>query len=136
LRRDEHELRNMLGRALAITVRQYRSERLVAPRLRNALRTRCAELRTGQLVASALNVSLRTLHRQLRNEGTSLQKLKNEIRRSLATERLERTSRSVKQIAHDVGFQSENSFMRAFKQWTAKSPVKYRRQALSGRRKF
>ena len=133
LRRDEHDLRNMLGRALAITVRQYRSEHLVAPRLRDALRSRCAELRTGELVARALNVSLRTLHRQLRKEGTSLQKLKNEMRRSLAIERLQRTSRSVKQIARDVGFHSEKSFMRAFKQWTARSPLRFRRAALSGR---
>jgi AraC-like DNA-binding protein len=133
LRRDEHELRNMLGRALAIAVRRYRSEQLVVPRLRDALRTRCAELRTGELVANALSVSLRTLHRQLRNEGTSLQEVKNEIRRDLAIGRLERTSRSVKQIAHDVGFNSEKAFMRAFKQWTAKSPGTFRRGALAGR---
>jgi len=127
LRRDEPALRNMLRRGLAITVRQYRSERLVARRLRTTLRARCAQLRTGESVARALSVSLRTLHRQLRAEGVSLQQLKNEVRRDLAIERLERTSRSVKQIAHEVGFQSEKSFMRAFKLWTAKSPVEFRR---------
>ena len=128
LRRDEQELRGMLRRGLAITVRQYRSDRLVLRRLRDLLRTRCAELRTGESVASALKVSLRTLHRQLRDSGGSLQELKNEVRCDLAIERLERTSRSIKQIAHDVGFHSEKSFMRAFKQWTATSPVEFRRR--------
>ena len=129
LRRDEQELRNMLRRGLAIIVRQYRSDRLVVRRLRDLLRARCAELRTGESVASALKVSLRTLHRQLRDSGGSLQELKNEVRCDLAIARLERTSRSIKQIAHDVGFQSEKSFMRAFKQWTARSPAEFRRTA-------
>jgi AraC-like DNA-binding protein len=129
LRRDEQELRKMLRRGLAIIVRQYRSDRLVVRRLRDLLRARCAQLRTGESVASALNVSLRTLHRRLREGGGSLQELKNEVRRDLAVDRLERTSRSIKQIAHEVGFQSEKSFMRAFKQWTARSPAEFRRRA-------
>jgi len=58
--------------------------------------------------------------------------LKDEVRRELATERLTRTSRSIKQIARDVGFQNEKSFIRAFKQWTGESPVEYRRKASPG----
>jgi transcriptional regulator GlxA family with amidase domain len=50
-------------------------------------------------------------------------------RRPLATERLVWTSRSIKQIAGDVGFHNEKSFMRAFRQWTGESPVEYRRKA-------
>ena len=107
---------------------RLRSDRLVLRRLRDLLRARCAELRTGESVASALKISLRTLHRQLRDGGGSLQELKNEVRRDLAMERLERSSRSIKQIAHDVGFRSEKSFMRAFKQWTATSPAEFRRR--------
>jgi AraC-like DNA-binding protein len=132
LRRDERALRNMLRRALPLTVRQYRSDRLVVRKLRDVLRAHCTDLRTGESVASVLNVSLRTLHRRLREEGVSLQKLKDEVRRELATERLMRTSRSIKQISRDVGFQNEKSFMRAFKQWTGESPVEYRRKASPG----
>jgi AraC-like DNA-binding protein len=130
LRRDERALRNMLRRALPLTVRQYRSDRLVVRKLREVLRAHCTDLRTGESVASALNVSLRTLHRRLLDEGTSLQKVKDEVRRELATERLVRTSRSVKQIARDVGFHNEKSFMRAFRQWTGESPLEYRRKAI------
>jgi AraC-like DNA-binding protein len=129
LRRDERALRSMLRRALPLTVRQYRSDRLVVRKLRDVLRAHCAELRTGESVASALNVSLRTLHRRLLEEGTSLQKVKDEVRRDLAAERLVRTSHSVKQIARDVGFHNEKSFARAFRQWTGESPLEYRRKA-------
>ena len=128
LRRDERALQNMLAHALRFTVRPYRSDRLMIPKLRDLLRADCT-LRSGGSVADALNVSLRTLHRRLRDEGATLQKLKDEVRRDLATERLVRTSRSIKQIARDVGFNNEKSFMRAFKQWTGESPVGYRRKA-------
>jgi AraC-like DNA-binding protein len=121
----------MLRHALRFTVRQYRSDRLVIPKLRDLLRADSTELRTGESLASALNVSLRTLHRRLREEGATLQELKDDIRRDLAIERLVRTSRSIKQIARDVGFHNEKSFMRAFKQWTGESPLEYRRKAVS-----
>lgn len=130
LRRDDRALRNMLRRALRFTVRQYKSDRLMMPRLRDVLRADPTDLRTGESVAGALNVSLRTLHRRLRDEGATLQQLKDEVRRELATERLVRTSRSIKQIARDVGFHNEKSFMRAFKEWTGESPMKYRRRAI------
>jgi AraC-like DNA-binding protein len=116
---------------LPLTVRQYRSDRLMVLKLRDVLRAHCTELHAGESVARALNVSLRTLHRRLLEEGTSLQKVKNAVRRDLAIERLVRTSRSIKQIARDVGFHNEKSFMRAFKQWTGESPVEYRRKAIA-----
>jgi AraC-like DNA-binding protein len=130
LRRDDRALRKLLRRALPLTLKQYRSDRLLVQRLRDELRTHCRERQSGEAVARALNVSLRTLHRRLREEGASLQKVKDEVRRDLAIERMVRTSRSIKQIARDVGFQSEKSFMRAFKQWTGDSPLKYCRKAV------
>jgi AraC-like DNA-binding protein len=129
LRRDETALRNMLRCALPLTVRRYRSDRLVIQKLRAVLRTHRTDLRSGESVASALNLSLRTLHRRLAEEGTSLQQVKNEVRRDQAAERLVRTLRSIKQIARDVGFRNEKSFMRAFRQWMGESPAQYRRKA-------
>lgn len=129
LRRDERALRSMLARALRFTVRQYRSDRLTIPKLRDLLRADCT-LRTGESVANALSISLRTLHRRLQEEGATLQKLKDEVRCDLAIERLVRTTRSIKQIAREAGFHNEKSFMRAFKQWTGQSPVSYRRKAI------
>lgn len=129
LRRDEMALRSMLRRALPLTVRQYRSDRLVLQKLRSALHAQATGLRTGESLAGILNLSLRTLHRRLQKEGTSLQKVKDEVRKELATERLVRTSRTAKQVGREVGFRSEKSFMRAFKRWTGTTPLNYRRKA-------
>ena len=124
LRRDEAALRTMLRRALPIIVLQYRRDRLLVQRVRELLSVQ----QTADTLASALNMSVRTLHRQLKEEGTSLQALKDEVRRDLAIQLLTRTTRSVKQIALAVAFRNEKSFTRAFGQWTGSSPVEYRRK--------
>lgn len=128
LRRDERALQLMLQRALPLTVLQYRRDRLLVRRVRQVLRTRAERLRSADDLARHLHVSVRTLHRQIREEGSSLQSLKDEARRELAMELLCRSDRSVKQVAWTVGFRSEKSFARAFRQWTGKSPADYRRQ--------
>ena len=77
-------------------------------------------------LAAWLNMSARTLHRQLQEEGASLQQLKDSVRRDLAVALLQRSSRPMKQIAEAVGFQNEKSFMRAFKNWTGATPESFR----------
>ena len=117
----------MLQRALPLTVLQYRRDRLLVQRVRELLRTRAAELGNAEALADALHVSTRTLHRQLQEEGASLQELKDEVRRDQAIDLLRRTARPVKQIALAVGFGNEKSFARAFRQWTGRSPSDFRR---------
>jgi AraC-like DNA-binding protein len=129
LRRDEHALQVMLQRALPLTVLQYRRDRLLVRRVRQALSSQAERLRTAEDLARHLHVSVRTLHRHIHEEGSSLQALKEEARRDLASELLYRTDRSVKQVAWAAGFKSEKSFARAFGRWTGKSPGEYRRHA-------
>jgi AraC-like DNA-binding protein len=129
-RRDERALRVMLQRALPLTVRQYRRDRLLASRVRALITARPGDAHTAHVVAGALNLSVRTLHRQLEDEGVSLQALKDAVRREQAIERLCRTTLPVKQIALAVGFASEKTFARAFRQWTGESPTEYRRRAV------
>jgi AraC-like DNA-binding protein len=126
MRRDDAALQRMLQRGLAVTVLPYRRERLLAQRVRTLLRTRVGSLRDATAVAAALHVSPRTLHRQLHDEGCSLQMLKDEARRALAVDLLQRTQRPVKQVAQAAGFRSAKSFARAFRQWTGQSPVELR----------
>lgn len=126
LRRDERALQAMLQRALPLTVLQYRRDRLLAQRVREALRADTATLTGAPAIAAALNVSVRTLHRQLRDEGCTLQRLKDEVRRERAIAWLVRSTRSVKQIASAVGFSSEKSFARAFAAWTGQAPSAWR----------
>ncbi|WP_296446770.1 AraC family transcriptional regulator, partial [Rhodoferax sp. UBA5149] len=129
LRRDEHALQQMLQRALPLTVRQYRRDRLLVQRVRRALAEHPALTHSAEALATLLNVSPRTLHRQLKEEGASLLALKNEVRQARALALLLRTVRPIKQVAEAAGFQNEKSFIRAFKAWTGRSPAEFRRQS-------
>lgn len=128
MRREERALRIMLERALPLTVLQYRRDRLLVRRIRQLLRTGPDRFRSAEALARHLHVSVRTLHRHIHEESSSLQQLKDEARRDLAIELLYRTDDSVKQVGWRVGFRSEKSFARAFRQWTGKSPADYRRK--------
>jgi AraC-like DNA-binding protein len=50
------------------------------------------------------------------------------VRQQRARSLLLRTPKPLKQIAAEVGFQSEKSFIRAFKSWTGQSPEAFRAQ--------
>ena len=126
IRRDDRALNKMLQHAVPLTIFPYRRDRLLVQRVRELLRMQPDSPHTGESLAIELHVSPRTLHRQLQEEGTSLQALKNEIRRDRAVELLNRTSRPIKQIAPAVGFHNEKSFSRAFKQWTGVTPESVR----------
>ncbi|PUE39021.1 AraC family transcriptional regulator [Limnohabitans sp. Bal53] len=128
VRRDEAALQRMLQRALLLTVRPYRRDRLLVEKVRQTLAEHPEHSRNADDLAAWLNLSPRTLHRQLKEEGASLQQLKDAVRRDLATDLLLRTLRSIKQIAAEVGFQNEKSFMRAFKGWTGQTPEEFRNQ--------
>ena len=127
LRRDEAAMNQMLQRALPLTVRQYRRDRLLVARVRQALAAQPAQSRSAEDLAALLHVSPRTLHRQLVEKGTSLQTLKDEVRQGRARELLLRTARPLKQVAEAVGFQNEKSFIRAFRTWTGQTPSEFRR---------
>jgi len=119
----------MLQHALPLTVLQYRRDRLLMQRVRQALAAHPEQTRSAQDLAALLHLSPRTLHRQLKDEGASLQQLKDEVRRHRAQDLLLRTDRPIKQVAQAAGFQNEKSFMRAFKGWTGQSPAEFRQAA-------
>lgn len=122
LRREERALRTMLQHALPLTVLQYRRDRLLVQRVRELLHHPHADALHAEGLARALNVSLRTLHRHLSLEGASVQSLKDEVRCRRAQDLLRRTRQPVKQIAHQLGYRSDKSFARAFRQWTGATP--------------
>jgi len=126
VRRDDRALNKMLQQALPLTMFPYRRDRLLVQRVRELLKVRPDRGYTGELLARELHVSPRTLHRQLQEEGASLQALKDEVRRERAVELLHRSAKPIKQIARDVGFLNEKSFSRAFKHWTGSAPDVFR----------
>ena len=126
LRRDEAALQRMLETALTLTVLQYRKDRLLRGRMKKALAMYPQDTHSAEDLAPLLNLSPRSLHRQLKEEGTSLQVLKDEVRHERAIELLQRTRKPIKQVAESAGFQNEKSFIRAFKQWTGQTPAAFR----------
>ena len=127
LRRDEKALRLMLRRALPLTVLQYRRDRLLVEQVRQAMAANPAQSHNAHDLAQLLNLSPRTLHRQLKEEGASLQQLKDEVRFELAKQLLYRTDKPIKQVATAAGFGNEKSFARAFRDWSGTPPTQFRR---------
>lgn len=126
LRRDEKALRQMLHRALPLTVLPYRRDRLLVQQVRQALAAWPGESLNAARVAARLNLSARTLHRQLKAEGASLQALKDEVRHERARALLLRTTLPIKQVASAAGFRNEKSFSRAFRMWSGIAPGQLR----------
>lgn len=83
--------------------------------------------------AQAMHMTRRTLIRRLKQEGTSYQALKDQIRRDRALQLLARQSLSVARIAEELGFSDAAVFSRAFRSWMGLSPREYRnRQGMTG----
>ena len=89
---------------------------------------------TAEQAAQALHLSPRTLHRRLAEEGTGFQRIKDELRRDLAIERLTDGRRTVAAVAAELGFEDAASFHRAFRGWTGQTPGAYRPAAVPSRR--
>jgi AraC-like DNA-binding protein len=129
LRRDEKALTQMLQRALPLTVLQYRRDRLLVQQVRQALAAYPEQAHKADGIAALLNISARTLHRQLKEEGASLQALKDEVRFERAKDVLNRSDKPVKQVATTAGFKNEKSFIRAFRRATGFSPAAFRQRS-------
>jgi AraC-like DNA-binding protein len=77
-------------------------------------------------VARALAMSDRNLQRALREDGTSFQRLLDEVRRDLAIRHLADPATSAGQVGFLLGFSEPSAFHRAFRRWTGKTPSAYR----------
>lgn len=132
--RDEIATHEMLTNALPLLLDQYRRDRLLVQRLRAILVTNLRDINNAQDMAYALNMSVRSMYRQLKEEGTSLQALKDEVRQEQAMQLLLRSALPLKQIAAALGFSNEKSFSRAFRRWFGMLPFQYRRETLTLRK--
>ncbi|HTE40273.1 MAG TPA: AraC family transcriptional regulator [Steroidobacteraceae bacterium] len=80
-------------------------------------------------IAKQLAMSPSTLYRRLSSEGAQYETVIDELRRTMAVAFLDAGKTSVNEIAYLVGFSEAGAFSRAFKRWTGKSPIEYRRIA-------
>lgn len=78
------------------------------------------------LIAEGLGLSRPTLYRKLKAEGTTFDKVLDELRHKLALNYLAGRKASVNETAYLVGFSDPAAFSRAFKRWTGTSPTTMR----------
>lgn len=102
-----------LGTSVAVMVR-----RAIERGPRPATRT------TGE-IAGLLSVSEPHLRRLLRQEGTSVGDLRDDVLRTISAAALERGD-TVEEISDALGFSESSAFRRAFKRWTGTTPGNYR----------
>lgn len=79
------------------------------------------DIARGQFITS------RTLIRRLKNEGSSYQKILQEVRLRQAIKLLSVPELTVKQISYMLGYKDPSNFGRAFMLWTGQSPGDFRR---------
>ncbi len=81
-------------------------------------------------VAEKMDISSRTLRRLLANQNTSYQKLLDQCRREIAEDCLLRTKMTIAEVAKLCGFSEPQSFSKAFKKWSGKTPGEFRQTSL------
>ncbi|MFJ9743516.1 AraC family transcriptional regulator, partial [Streptomyces sp. NPDC101166] len=125
--RTEPEMREFI-RAMPMTwyaVRDYGSS--TGEQVRRALaRGLTGAWPTSDEIAARLNVSAPHLRRLLREEGTSVSRIKEEILRDAAVASLVRGEESVEELSERLGFSEASAFRRAFRRWTGSPPGAYR----------
>ncbi|NJD32448.1 MAG: AraC family transcriptional regulator [Gammaproteobacteria bacterium] len=96
-------------------------------KVRRVLRTMVlAGTASAEQVAFMFAMSRRSLHRQLHAEGTSLQRLGNEMRFEVARQLLNETDMPAGDIASVLHYSDASAFSRAFKEWAGVSPREWR----------
>ncbi|MFS0781260.1 helix-turn-helix domain-containing protein [Bacillus sp. 1P06AnD] len=83
-----------------------------------------------QSIAAELGMSDRTLQRRLTEEGTSFKHLLAQARHEQAREYLASPSLELKEVAFLIGYEDQNSFYRAFRQWEGVTPSHWRAEQL------
>ena len=79
-------------------------------------------------LALALQMSPRSLQRRLGEQGQSFQALLSDTRRQLAEAYLRDDTVELAEVALLLGYSEQSAFTRAFRQWTGRAPLQWRRQ--------
>ena len=128
LLQDERTLKHFLQHSPADLLSRPDDGDSLSSQLRRLLSRDSARWPDLEAVAAHLHISPQTLRRHLREEGSSFQELKDQLRRDIAIYHLGRADLSLQQIAEQLGFSEPSAFHRAFKKWTGLTPGAYRAQ--------
>jgi AraC-like DNA-binding protein len=111
----EHVLRSMV------------SGHSTSERVRSAIWNTLSDGRpTLPRIASELEMPARTLQRRLAEEGTSIQREVEEIRKGMAMALLRDRTVSIDEVAFMLGYPEPSTLFRSFKRWTGMTPQQFR----------
>jgi AraC-like DNA-binding protein len=80
-------------------------------------------------VAKRVAMSVRTVQRRLEEHGTSYQDLVDDVRSAMARALLRDRTRSIIDVAFELGYADLKGFYRAFRRWTNTTPAEWRAAA-------
>ena len=83
---------------------------------------------TADEIAACFGVSRQTLRRRLREEGTSVSAIKDDVLRNAALDSLTQGGETVSALAARLGFSEPSAFTRAFRRWAGESPSDFQRR--------
>ena len=86
----------------------------------------------NERIAAALNLHPRTMHRRLRDEGTSFQQVKDEVRRDFMLYFLQQTDLDISSISERLGFAEQSVLTRSCNRWFSAPPTGLRSQGRRG----
>jgi len=117
---DLRRLRSLEGQAHAIGIE-------LVDQLRRALRTLLLlGKNSGDELAELLSMHRRTLNRRLETQGTTFQKVLDEVRFEAARQLLDVTRVPLTEIAAFLGYAESSAFSRAFRRWSGEAPSRRR----------
>lgn len=83
---------------------------------------------TSEFVAATIGLQLRTLQRRLREEGTSFEAIRDEVRREIALQCLTRSRVPLGRVAEMLGYAEASAFSRSCHRWFSASPRELRKR--------
>lgn len=121
--RSEEELMEFLRVAPANILHRPNQDESLRTRIRALLGQYSYHDMPGlEMLGRQLHMTPRSIGRKLQEEGTSLRKIKESLRREHAIRLLTTENLSIADVSEKVGFSETASFCRAFKRWTGQSP--------------
>jgi AraC-like DNA-binding protein len=127
---DRDDAKAFLRGAPGNIVLKYKNTSGIAAQIRRRLRAAArTEWPDFDTLAHAMHTTPSTLRRRLEDEGQTFQLIKDQLRRDMAVDLLSHSSKSVAQIASELGFAESSAFHRAFKKWTGVNPGEYRQRS-------
>jgi AraC-like DNA-binding protein len=101
----------------------------LAGKVRKILLARLMRPMSLDEIAERLHMTTRTLRRRLRAENTSFRELADELKMHVAIKYLRDTDLTIDEISGSLGFNDAAGFRHAFRRWTDRAPLEFRRRA-------